>query len=110
MAREIAGLRKSLTSACWSLLDEEPLSRNMMRLARSIITRWPQLSPTSSPTSARPYSPEKPSLIVTYSAGQWGGARAAVAMRPFLSELGCLPGSAMVHVPEAHTVFVYYGD
>nr|WP_314445260.1 NAD(P)H-dependent oxidoreductase [uncultured Sphingomonas sp.] len=47
----------------------------------------------------------KPSLIVTYSAGQWGGTRAAVAMRPFLSELGCLPVSAMVHVPEAHTVF-----
>ncbi|QNN65606.1 NAD(P)H-dependent oxidoreductase [Sphingomonas rhizophila] len=47
----------------------------------------------------------KPSLIVTYSAGQWGGTRAAMAMRPFLSELGCLPVSAMVHVPEAHSVF-----
>ena len=44
----------------------------------------------------------KPSAIVTYSAGQWGGARAAVAMRPFLSELGCLPVSAMIHVPKAH--------
>ncbi|XKE44107.1 NAD(P)H-dependent oxidoreductase [Halomonas organivorans] len=43
----------------------------------------------------------KPSAIVTYSAGQWGGARAAVAMRTFLSELGCLPVSAMVHVPKA---------
>ncbi|WP_118856141.1 NADPH-dependent FMN reductase [Sphingomonas mesophila] len=52
----------------------------------------------------------KPSLIVTYSAGQWGGTRAAVAMRPFLSELGCLPVSAMVHVPEAHTVFDENGD
>lgn len=30
----------------------------------------------------------KPSLIVTYSAGQWGGVRAAVGMRTFLSELG----------------------
>lgn len=36
----------------------------------------------------------KPSVIVTYSAGQWGGARAAVSMRTFLSELGCLPVSA----------------
>jgi chromate reductase, NAD(P)H dehydrogenase (quinone) len=43
----------------------------------------------------------KPSAIVTYSAGQWGGARAAVNMRTFLSELGCLPVSAMVHVPKA---------
>lgn len=47
----------------------------------------------------------KPSLIVTYSAGQWGGTRAAVAMRPFLSELGCLPVSAMIHVPKADKVF-----
>ncbi len=47
----------------------------------------------------------KPSLIVTYSAGQWGGTRAAVAMRTFLAELGCLPVSAMIHVPRAHEVF-----
>ncbi|QUS36990.1 NADPH-dependent oxidoreductase [Falsirhodobacter algicola] len=47
----------------------------------------------------------KPSAIVTYSAGQWGGARAAMAMRPFLSELGCLPVSAMVHVPHAQDVW-----
>ncbi len=46
----------------------------------------------------------KPSAIVTYSAGQWGGARAAVTMRTFLSELGCLPVSAMVQVPAAHQV------
>jgi len=46
----------------------------------------------------------KPSAIVTYSAGQWGGARAAVGMRTFLSELGCLPVSAMVHVAKAHEV------
>ena len=44
----------------------------------------------------------KPSAIVTYSAGQWGGVRAAVNMRTFLSELGCLPVSAMVHLPKAH--------
>jgi NAD(P)H-dependent FMN reductase len=47
----------------------------------------------------------KPSAIVTYSAGQWGGMRAAVAMRTFLSELGCLPVSAMIHVPKAQMVF-----
>ncbi|MEC4767741.1 NAD(P)H-dependent oxidoreductase [Halomonas sp. CUBES01] len=43
----------------------------------------------------------KPSAIVTYSMGQWGGARAAVSMRTFLSELGCLPVSAMIHIPKA---------
>lgn len=46
----------------------------------------------------------KPSAIVTYSAGQWGGVRAAVGMRAFLSELGCLPVSAMIHMPRAHEV------
>lgn len=43
----------------------------------------------------------KPSAIATYSMGQWGGARAAVSMRAFLSELGCLPVSAMIHIPKA---------
>ncbi|MEO1330170.1 MAG: NAD(P)H-dependent oxidoreductase [Pseudomonadota bacterium] len=52
----------------------------------------------------------KPSLIVTYSAGQWGGARAAVQMRAFLSELGCLPVSAMLHVPKAQEVFDEVGS
>ncbi len=47
----------------------------------------------------------KPSVIATYSAGQWGGSRAAVNMRTFLSELGCLPVSAMIHVPKAHEIF-----
>ncbi|CUB04627.1 NADPH-dependent FMN reductase [Marinomonas fungiae] len=47
----------------------------------------------------------KPSAIVTYSAGQWGGMRAAVGMRSFLAELGCLPVSAMIHVPKAQEVF-----
>ncbi len=46
----------------------------------------------------------KPSAIVTYSAGQWGGARAAMSMRGFLSELGCLPVSAMTHIPKAQEV------
>ncbi|REG82198.1 NADPH-dependent FMN reductase [Marinomonas pollencensis] len=46
----------------------------------------------------------KPSAIVTYSSGQWGGMRAAVGMRVFLSELGCLPVSSMVHIPHAQDV------
>lgn len=47
----------------------------------------------------------KPSAIVSYSAGQWGGSRAAIALRPVLSELGCLPVSALVHIPNAGSVF-----
>ena len=52
----------------------------------------------------------KPSSIVTYSAGQWGGMRAAVQMRAYLSELGCLPVSAMIHVPKAADVFDEQGN
>lgn len=52
----------------------------------------------------------KPSAIVTYSAGQWGGMRAAIGMRTFLSELGCLPVSSMIHVPKAQNVFSAKGD
>lgn len=52
----------------------------------------------------------KPSVIATYSAGQWGGARAAVNMRTYLSELGCLPVSAMIHVPRAAKVWAEDGS
>jgi NAD(P)H-dependent FMN reductase len=52
----------------------------------------------------------KPSAIVTYSAGQWGGMRAAIGMRTFLSELGCLSVSAMIHVPKAQEVFTEDGS
>ena len=52
----------------------------------------------------------KPSLIVTYSSGQWGGTRAAVNMRTYLSELGCLPVSAMLHFPNADKVFSETGE
>ncbi len=52
----------------------------------------------------------KPSAIVTYSAGQWGGMRAAIGMRTFLSELGCLPVSSMIHVPKAQKVFAADGS
>jgi len=47
----------------------------------------------------------KPSAIVTYSASPWGGARVSVALRPFLSELGCLPVSAMACFPEPGNIF-----
>jgi chromate reductase len=46
----------------------------------------------------------KPSAIISYSAGQWGGTRAAIALRPILSELGCLPVSAMIHLPNAQDI------
>ena len=46
----------------------------------------------------------KPSAIVSYSQGQWGGVRAAHGLRAPLSELGCLPVSAMIHIPKAHEV------
>ena len=42
---------------------------------------------------------------MTYSAGHWGGARAGVALRPFLSELGCLPVSAMLQLRGAWKAF-----
>ncbi len=51
----------------------------------------------------------KPSAIVSYSAGQWGGTRAAIALRPILSELGCLPVSAMIHLPKAQEIFAEDG-
>ena len=47
----------------------------------------------------------KPSAIVTYSPGPWGGMRAAVALRPFLSELGCLPVSKLTGYPDAGELF-----
>lgn len=52
----------------------------------------------------------KPSAIVSYSAGQWGGTRAAHSLRPVLSELGCLPVSAMVHTPNVKSVLDEHGN
>ncbi len=40
----------------------------------------------------------KPSGIVTYSPGPFGGARASIAIQPVLHELGALPVSKMVHL------------
>ena len=47
----------------------------------------------------------KVSAIVTYSAGPWGGMRAAMALRPILSELGCLPISKLTGIPNAGDMF-----
>lgn len=39
----------------------------------------------------------KASGVITYSINPTGGVRCAIAMRPWLSELGCLPVSRMVN-------------
>ena len=41
----------------------------------------------------------KPSAIVSYSVGPWGGSRVGIALRPMLSELGTLSVSKMVCLP-----------
>jgi len=41
----------------------------------------------------------KPSGIITYSPGPWGGMRAAMAIQVFCHELGCLPVSKLCGIP-----------
>lgn len=50
----------------------------------------------------------KPSGIITYSPSPYGGSRAAAALRPFLSELGCLPVSKMACFSTVGDIF--HGD
>lgn len=50
----------------------------------------------------------KPSAIVTYSVGALGGIRAAMAARPFLSELGCLPVSKLAAFGSVGTPTIFY--
>lgn len=45
----------------------------------------------------------KPSGIVVYTMGTEGGAYAAVGLRPFLAEMGCLPVKRAAHIAQAHT-------
>ena len=52
----------------------------------------------------------KPSAVVTYSPGQAGGARVAMALRPFLSELGCLPVSKTVNFSEPAKLLTEEGE
>ena len=47
----------------------------------------------------------KPSACVTYSPGPWGGMRGAMALRPFLSELGCIPVSKLTAYPDPASLF-----
>jgi chromate reductase, NAD(P)H dehydrogenase (quinone) len=47
----------------------------------------------------------KPSGIVTYSAGPWGGQRAALSIVSMTHELGCLPVSKMVGYPMPGELF-----
>jgi len=47
----------------------------------------------------------KPSAIVSYSMGPFGGCRAAMTLQPLLHELGCLPVSKMTHLGEPAKLF-----
>ena len=47
----------------------------------------------------------KPSGLVTYSSGQWGGVRAAMQLRALTSELGCLSVSRTCAIPNAAEAF-----
>lgn len=47
----------------------------------------------------------KPSGIVTYSNGQWGGMRAAMQLRAMTAELGCLSVSRICGIPNAGQAF-----
>jgi NAD(P)H-dependent FMN reductase len=47
----------------------------------------------------------KPSGLVTYSNGQWGGMRAAMQLRALTSELGCLSVSRICGIPNAGEAF-----
>ena len=50
----------------------------------------------------------KPSAIVSYSMGPTGGIGASLALRPHLSELGCIPIKHMVIIPQVLMVFSSY--
>ena len=52
----------------------------------------------------------KPSATITYSIGPYAGARTAVALRPFLSELGCLPVSKMGCFSDSGSIFEQDGS
>jgi chromate reductase len=73
----------------------------VLRAADAFVVVTPEMNHTIAPglTNMMNYFgsslyAKRPSGIATYSAGMWGGARCAVALRAYLSELGCLPVSA----------------
>ena len=51
----------------------------------------------------------KPSAIITYTPGPFCGMRCAMALRPFLSELGCNPISKLVGFGDAGNLFTDAG-
>ena len=52
----------------------------------------------------------KPSGIISYSAGPWGGTRAAMPLQYMLHELGALPVSKMAHFPSVSDMFKEDGE
>ena len=46
----------------------------------------------------------KPSAIVTYSSGPWGGMRAAMGIQIMCHELGCIPVSKLCGVPSVSDI------
>lgn len=46
----------------------------------------------------------KPSGIITYSSGPWGGMRAAMAIQVMCHELGCLPVSSLCGIPTVSAI------
>ena len=47
----------------------------------------------------------KPSGIITYSSGPWGGQRAMIAIQAMCHELGCLPVSKVCGIPSVTDLF-----
>jgi len=52
----------------------------------------------------------RPCAIVTYSAGPYGGVRAAMHLRSVLGEIGCLTTSNILSFPEAAKIFTEEGE
>jgi len=52
----------------------------------------------------------RPCAIVTYSSGQFGGMRAAMQLRCFLAELGCLTTSNLLAFPEVTKILHENGE
>ena len=52
----------------------------------------------------------KPSAIVTYSMGTWGGVRAAIPLQVMLHELGCLPVSKIASYPDPASLLTPAGE
>eukprot|EP00929_Paragymnodinium_shiwhaense_P118635 TRINITY_DN9054_c0_g1_i1.p1 TRINITY_DN9054_c0_g1~~TRINITY_DN9054_c0_g1_i1.p1 ORF type:complete len:226 (-),score=54.20 TRINITY_DN9054_c0_g1_i1:71-748(-) len=71
----------------------------------------PVLTATMNQVGCSHYA-NKVSACVCYSgfSSAAGGARCAVALRPFLSELGCLPVSKQVIIPDANKVLDESGE